>query len=217
MVNDIYPTNNCGDALVLSVSGRKATVKFLDTGTVTDVLKGNLIRGEVKDRNKPTVVGVGYIGYGKYDKRCKTEHLKAYMCWHNMLIRCYDSSYHKSSPTYYECSVVDEWHNFQNFAEWYYDNYPKDGSSYQLDKDKLVNGNKIYSPETCVFLTHAENAIIAGQRDYEILSPSGELVKIKNMTKFCKGKGLDPSTMCKVANGTYYKPEYKGWRNKDAH
>ncbi|ALY07069.1 hypothetical protein VmeM32_00078 [Vibrio phage vB_VmeM-32] len=76
-----------------------------------------------------------------------------------MLGRCYDSKIQEKQPTYIDCSVCDEWHYFQNFATWYYDNYPKDGISekYQLDKDLKVNGNKIYSPETCLFVSHAVN------------------------------------------------------------
>lgn len=74
-----------------------------------------------------------------------------------MLQRCYDPKLHLRHPTYKECNVIEEWHNFQNFASWFEKNYI-DG--YQIDKDLLVEGNKIYSPETCCFVPKEINLIL---------------------------------------------------------
>ena len=51
-----------------------------------------------------------------------------------MIIRCYSNNYHQREPSYKECSVCEEWLNFQNFAKWWYINYFEEGD---LDKDLL--------------------------------------------------------------------------------
>ena len=68
-----------------------------------------------------------------------------------------------------DCTVDERWHNFQNFAEWYYDNYIE---GYHLDKDILFKGNKIYSPETCCFVPQEINKLFTKRQskrgDYPI-------------------------------------------------
>ncbi len=77
-----------------------------------------------------------------------------------MLERCYDDKYQERKPTYKECEVCTEWHDFQNFSEWYNDNYYEiPNESMALDKDILFKGNKIYSPETCVFVPQNINKL----------------------------------------------------------
>ena len=75
-----------------------------------------------------------------------------------MLERCYDKKLHEKRPTYKDCEVSKKWHNFQNFAKWYYNNYYEvDDETMCLDKDILIKGNKIYSPETCIFVPQTIN------------------------------------------------------------
>lgn len=79
-----------------------------------------------------------------------------------MLERCYSARYQERKPTYKGCSVCDEWLNYQNFAKWYDDNYYEiKGEIMCLDKDILVKGNKIYSPENCVFVPNYINVLFA--------------------------------------------------------
>ena len=82
---------------------------------------------------------------------------KFYATWKRMLYRCYDAEFLKDNPTYIGCSVCDDWLTLSNFREWFNNTYI-DG--YDLDKDMLVSGNKIYSPETCVWLPHELNALL---------------------------------------------------------
>ena len=77
-----------------------------------------------------------------------------------MIQRSYDDDFKEREPTYKGCEVCTEWHNFQNFAEWFEDNYYKiPGEVMSLDKDVLVKGNKIYSPETCMFVPQDINIL----------------------------------------------------------
>ena len=77
-----------------------------------------------------------------------------------MLARCYDPKYTQKHPTYKQCEVCEEWHNFQNFAQWFENNYYEiDKQVMNLDKDILIKENKIYSPETCVFVPQNINKL----------------------------------------------------------
>ena len=82
---------------------------------------------------------------------------RCYTLWENMLSRCYNSNILKRCPTYNGCSVCDKWLLFSNFKQWFDDNYIE---GYDLDKDLLIKGNKVYSPETCCFLPHKLNCTI---------------------------------------------------------
>ena len=77
-----------------------------------------------------------------------------------MLKRCYDPKYHEKEPTYINCKVCKEWSNFQEYGQWFIDNYYEiEGERMDLDKDILHKGNKIYSPDTCIFVPHRINTL----------------------------------------------------------
>ena len=106
----------------------------------------------------PTVHGMGSLGEGEFVVRdCKGRILPEYQAWSGMMGRCYSEAKLKVDPSYRGCTVHPDWHNFQNFAKWYteQENY---GKGYDLDKDILVKGNKLYSPETCCLVPKEVNA-----------------------------------------------------------
>ena len=108
----------------------------------------------------PTVCGVGYIGEGKYKVSMNRKHTIEYDRWKGMLRRCYDEKERYKNSTYSDVTICDEWLNFQNFAEWWNTNYYSiDDEKMQLDKDILVKGNKIYSPEYCIFVPQCINSL----------------------------------------------------------
>lgn len=77
--------------------------------------------------------------------------------WRAMLNRCNNSKYHETSPTYKDCTVCDDWIYFSSFKSWM---EKQDWEDKQLDKDILNQGNKIYSPENCVFVTQEVNNLL---------------------------------------------------------
>lgn len=81
-----------------------------------------------------------------------------YRTWGHMLERCYSPRYLAQHPTYQGCSVDPEWLRFSSFKTWM-DSQRWDGMV--LDKDLLVIGNKIYSPETCLFVPPWINSLLA--------------------------------------------------------
>lgn len=203
-----FDTNNYGRLVVVKYNSKSnVEVEFLSTGFKTSVTAGNVRSGEIRDKLKPNVYGVGFIGDGEFSPKDKY----AYQRWINMLERCYSEECQAKRPTYKGCVVCDEWHNFQNFAKWYEENYPKDGGKYHLDKDLSCYGErgKLYSPETCVFVTAQVNIEEALAKSYRFLNPKGEIVDIYNLRKFCRENNLKQSGMHNVFCGK--RKSYKGW------
>lgn len=117
-------------------------------------------KGTISCPYEKRVYGEGYIGEGDYTVWKNGKHTKVYKTWCHMLERCYSKKYHEKEPTYKDCEVVKDLLNFQNFGEWYENNYYKiEGETMHLDKDILYKGNKIYSPETCIFVPHNINKL----------------------------------------------------------
>ena len=117
-------------------------------------------KGEIRCPYERRVHGKGYIGVGKYKTKENGELTKQYKIWKRMLQRCYYSKYQEKYPTYKDCEVCTEWHNFQIFAEWFDDNYYEiPGEVMCLDKDILVKGNKIYSRDKCIFVPERINLL----------------------------------------------------------
>ena len=69
-----------------------------------------------------------------------------------MLRRCYDKKLHLKEPTYKDATCCEEWLNYENY-------YEIDNDNMQLDKDILYKDNKIYSPETCIFVNQRINKL----------------------------------------------------------
>jgi hypothetical protein len=72
-----------------------------------------------------------------------------YVAWHGMMMRCYSPKYISRYPAYMGCAVFEGWHRFSGFRAWM---LTHSWQGMVLDKDLLVPGNKLYGPETCVFI-----------------------------------------------------------------
>lgn len=121
-----------------------------------------------------------YLGNttSKIDKKNK----KSYDVWNSMIQRCYLIAYQKHQPTYIGCSVCDEWLCFENFEKWFEENYYEiPNEKVCLDKDILVKGNKIYSPNTCIFVPQNINSLFTKCNVNRGKCPIGvQLTKIKS-------------------------------------
>lgn len=94
----------------------------------------------------------------------KTENGKRVMCpyyrtWNAMLERAYCDKYEQKNHTYQGVTVCEDWHSFMNFRSWM---ETQDWEGKHLDKDLLVRGNKVYSPNTCVFVDGVVNKFLNG-------------------------------------------------------
>lgn len=104
------------------------------------------------DGNKRLICGVGVNDfYGK-----KTD--RSYNVWTHLIKRCYSKN---KKGAYKDCTVCDEWKLYSNFKKFYDDNCKND--TFHLDKDILVQGNKIYSPNTCLFVPEEINETMTSE------------------------------------------------------
>lgn len=103
-----------------------------------------------------------------------------YDTWKGMLRRCYDKKYQKKKPTYIGCSVCDDWLTFSKFKAWM---ISQDWKGKQLDKDILIKGNKVYSPQSCVFVSALTNSFTTERNSARGLHPLGVTFE-KNSGKF---------------------------------
>lgn len=140
------------------VTCKNMTIIFNDKKktVLKNVRYGDLKKGNIRNPNHPSKLGIGYIGQGCYLSSLKGDSTRSYIKWFHILERGYCKKYKNKKPTYKNVTVCEEWHNFQNFAKWFEENYVE---GFDLDKDILVKGNKMYSPETCCFVPQEINAL----------------------------------------------------------
>ena len=77
--------------------------------------------------------------------------------WRAMISRCYSKSRISRFPSYKACTVSAEWSRFSEFRSWM---DSQEWHGYELDKDILCKGNKLYSPDKCVFIEPRLNRFI---------------------------------------------------------
>jgi hypothetical protein len=117
-------------------------------------------KGNIKCPYEKRCYNTGYLGEGEYKTKENGKLTRVYRVWYHMLTRCYDPKYHEKYPTYINCEVCEEWHNYTNFGDWFVDNYYEVKNEIMcLDKDILNKGNKVYSPENCVFVPQNINML----------------------------------------------------------
>lgn len=110
-----------------------------------------------------------------------------YRRWSNMLKRCYSPSYQQEQPTYIGCTVCKEWLTFSVFKKWM---VQQNWQGNQLDKDLLMPGNHVYSPDMCVFVTHALNSLLGDRAAARGCYPQGVDWIYRN-SMFCAHIGID--------------------------
>ncbi len=121
----------------------------------------SFLKGSIKSPYEKRAYGVGYLGEGKYKTKENGKFTPQFKRWRGMIVRCYDVEIQAKKPAYKDCAVCEEWHNFQNFAKWYDENYYEiPNEVVALDKDLFSNGNKVYSPSTCIFLPVSINSTL---------------------------------------------------------
>jgi len=190
--------------IIKYITARKVVIKF-KSGYITTNSYKNFITGNIRNPYYKSIYGVGFLGEGKYKTHTNNKTTKCYKTWAHMMDRCYNMNSYEKKHTYKDCTVCEEWHNFQNFAKWYDENFYEINDEVMcIDKDILMKGNKIYSPETCVFVPqHINNLFVkdnAKRGEYYI-----GVFRTKNSSSYisqCNNNGVGVAYL-----GSYDTPE----------
>ena len=159
-VGKVCKSLNSGDFKIIKYNDSKSVeIQFLKTGFETTVELGNIKNGNVKDRYLPSVYSVGIIG-AKYPSRVNGVHTREYRLWMDMLRRCYSDGFRKKNPTYKGCEVSDNFKSYEYFYEWCNEQIGFGVEGFELDKDLLIKGNKIYNENTCIFIPSEINLVL---------------------------------------------------------
>lgn len=131
----------------------------------------------------------------------RTRVTRGHQLWSSLNKRCNkEAESRKGRPWYLESE--NDFKDFQSFVDWCQCQYgynlrDEKGNLWQIDKDLMFIGNKIYSPDTCLFVPSKINSILLSSRairgDYPIgvtfNKRSGKFVAQSNDTGY-KRKGL---------------------------
>lgn len=164
----VFNTNNSGVCVVVNYTNYDdVTVKFVETGYETKTRMGNLKLGKVKDYLHPSIYGKGVLGEGFKQSESQSY---SFQLWKNMLKRCYSEVSFKKSPSYEQCLTSETFNDYQQFKTWCNSQLGFGNTGWELDKDILVKGNKVYSEDTCCFVPKEINLLLVkhdkGRGDY---------------------------------------------------
>ena len=156
----------------------------------------------VKNPYCPSVYGVGMLGV-KYPAKVNEQSEKEYLIWRKMLERCYDEKFKEKRSTYENVTCCSEWLYYENFYEWLHSqpNFDKwlNGERWAVDKDILIKGNKVYSPETCCLVPNNVNGLFVKQDRKRGILPIGVNKKGNKFQVYCH----NPLTNKKECLGTF--------------
>jgi len=99
----------------------------------------------------------------KYPAYFQGNPTKEYSLWVAMLSRCTEKC-QKMWPTYIGVTCSENFKSFEYFYEWCqqqigFKNKDDKGNYWELDKDTIIHGNKIYSEDVCAFVPKDINYI----------------------------------------------------------
>ena len=159
-VGKVCKSKSSGDFKVLKYNdARNVEIQFLKTGFETVTQLGNIRNGNVKDPYSPSVYGIGVLG-NKHPITINGVLTREYKLWTSMLVRCYSDNFKKRQPTYEGCEVSENFKSYEYFYEWCHNQVGFSNKDWQLDKDLLIKGNKVYSESTCVFIPSEINSLL---------------------------------------------------------
>lgn len=178
-IGAIWSSKNFGDFVITDIlekekgKNRNIIVRFL-TKNIFDFYTTTIVRidhakdGIVVDYYQPNICNVACRGYAV--TQINGVRLKEYEIWHNIIYRCYD--HNNTSYDRYGGKGVKTCKRWLCYEYFYndlpsipgYELWKNNPENYHLDKDSLQQNipinNRIYSPETCKFITRLENSLL---------------------------------------------------------
>ncbi|MNQ56357.1 hypothetical protein D3C85_704780 [compost metagenome] len=115
-----------------------------------------------------------------------------YATWLEMLRRGFSLKEKERHSNYKDVTVCEEWLTASNFKRWM---EQQDWEGNDLDKDILIEGNKVYSPESCCFVPSYINTLLVTSKAIRGNYPLGV-----SLLKDCLGKGLSKIFRASIKN-----------------
>lgn len=166
----------------------------------------NFKTGSIKNPYGKSAFGVGMIGV-KYPSKINNKTQKEYNIWVHILQRCFSEKEKERLPQYKDVTCCNEWLLFENFYEWLHkqDNFDKwyNGDRWAVDKDIIVKGNKLYSPEMCCLVPQNVNCLLLRRDSLRGDLPIGVKRKGDKFQAYCG----NPFTKRQEYLGDYDTPE----------
>ena len=227
-IGKVFKSLNSGDFKILKYNDSgNVKIQFINTSYETSVQLTNIRNGEVKDPYVPSVFGIGIVG-AKYPSRVNGVLTKEYELWQSMLVRCYSNTYKKKYPTYEGCKVSDKFKSYEYFYEWCHNQIGFGECGFQLDKDLLVKGNKVYSENTCVFIPKEINILLTkrtASRGEYLIGVSWHKTKKAFVARVNKNKGkpewlglfkteIEAFNTYKTAKEAFVKEQANKWKSQ---
>lgn len=194
-------------------------VVFKETGYTTNSYPTEILKGLIRDKLTPDIAGVACLGYASVK-----DDPKKYYRWQGMIQRCYspnNTGYHNYGGA--GVTVCDRWLRYEYFLEdlSFIEGYNEElflNGSLHLDKDlkqnHLPKEERVYSLETCCFLTKKENDKyrINNQHlrhSFLATSPAGEIFEGLGIKSFAKEHDLNATMISRCLRNI--QTSYKGW------
>ena len=157
-------------------------VRFTDPPYTTVAGVRSIRAGQVKNRMKVSVYGVGYLGDESILSHPPLE--KEIQLWRNRIALCY----HSKGKHYGKVTVDPEWHSRANFIAWLrgQPNY-QEWLNGKLDLDRNIKStepNPPYSPKNCVLVDSSLNRSLgdkAVQENLKTMRPQRPRINIEGM------------------------------------
>ena len=183
--------------------------------------------GLIKDPYSPSVCGVGITGT-KYQPTINGVSTKEYELWGHMLQRCYSTTLKKQRPTYMGCEVSDNFKSYEYFYERCNEQIGFGNEDWQLDKDLLVKGNKVYNENVCIFIPNEINSLLTKRealRGEHLIGVSWSKTNKAFVARVSKNKGkteylgyynteLEAFNTYKQAKESFIKEQANKWKDK---
>lgn len=165
----------------------------------------SFIRGNVKNPYYPMVLGVGMLG-SKYPAKVNNKETEEHQAWKGMIYRCFDKKTKERQPTYENATCCEEWLIYENFYEWLHslENFDRlyNKNKWNVDKDILIKGNKVYSSETCCLVPMNVNSLLIKKDNYRGDLPIG----VKRSGESFMARCSNPLTGNREYLGSYSTP-----------
>ena len=227
-VGKICKSLNSGDFKILKYNNsRNVDIQFVTTGYEMVTRLDCIADGKVKDRCLPSVYGIGVVG-AKYPITINDVKTKEYKLWCHMLERCYSDTSKKRNPTYIGCEVSDNFKSYEYFYEWCHKQIGFGVEGFELDKDLLVKGNKLYSENVCIFIPAEINSVLTkstASRGKHLIGVHWHSKSNAFMAQVNRGKGkpeylgifnteLEAFNAYKIAKEIYVKELAEKWKSQ---